>query len=79
MRRIDRTGVLLRGQHDQGLQPIAGVQRSMQATWTLLAVFFFAQAVQLVSLGSYCGPKLSFQKMGRGAATLPFAPLLQPA
>ncbi|CAJ1341391.1 unnamed protein product [Effrenium voratum] len=29
-------------------------------------------AVQLVSLGSYCGPKLSFQKMGRGAATLPF-------
>ncbi|CAE8600647.1 unnamed protein product, partial [Polarella glacialis] len=29
-------------------------------------------AVQLVSLGSYCGPKLSFQKMGRGAETLPF-------
>ena len=28
--------------------------------------------VQLFSLGSYCGPKLSFQKMGRGAATLPF-------
>eukprot|EP00930_Biecheleria_cincta_P068440 TRINITY_DN5587_c0_g1_i1.p1 TRINITY_DN5587_c0_g1~~TRINITY_DN5587_c0_g1_i1.p1 ORF type:complete len:467 (+),score=59.82 TRINITY_DN5587_c0_g1_i1:168-1403(+) len=28
--------------------------------------------VQLVSLGSYCGPKLSFQKMGRGAETLPF-------
>lgn len=28
--------------------------------------------VQLVSLGSYCGPKLSFQKMGKGAATLPF-------
>lgn len=28
--------------------------------------------VQLISLGSYCGPKLSFQKMGRGAATLPF-------
>lgn len=26
----------------------------------------------LVSLGCYCGPKLSFQKMGRGAATLPF-------
>lgn len=28
--------------------------------------------VQLVSLGSYCGPKLSFQKMSKGAATLPF-------
>lgn len=28
--------------------------------------------VQLISLGSYRGPKLSFQKMGRGAATLPF-------
>lgn len=29
-------------------------------------------AVRLVSLGCYCGPKLSFQKMGRGAETLPF-------
>lgn len=29
-------------------------------------------AVQLVSLGCYCGPKLSFQKMGRGSETLPF-------
>jgi len=28
--------------------------------------------VQLISLGSYCGPKLTFQKIGRGAATLPF-------
>lgn len=28
--------------------------------------------VQLVSLGCYCGPKLTFQKMGRGAETLPF-------
>jgi len=28
--------------------------------------------VQLVSLGSYCGPKLTFQKIGRGAETLPF-------
>mmetsp|Transcript_134272 Transcript_134272/g.388693 ORF Transcript_134272/g.388693 Transcript_134272/m.388693 type:complete len:344 (+) Transcript_134272:49-1080(+) len=28
--------------------------------------------VRLVSLGCYCGPKLSFQKMGRGAETLPF-------
>lgn len=31
-----------------------------------------ANGVPLVSLGCYCGPKLSFQKMGRGAATLPF-------
>jgi len=29
-------------------------------------------AVPLVSLGCYCGPKLSFQKMGRGSETLPF-------
>lgn len=29
-------------------------------------------SVRLVSLGCYCGPKLSFQKMGRGAETLPF-------
>lgn len=29
-------------------------------------------AVPLISLGCYCGPKLSFQKMGRGAETLPF-------
>mmetsp|Transcript_2208 Transcript_2208/g.3766 ORF Transcript_2208/g.3766 Transcript_2208/m.3766 type:complete len:441 (+) Transcript_2208:68-1390(+) len=28
--------------------------------------------VQLVSLGCYCGPKLSFKKMGRGSETLPF-------
>jgi len=28
--------------------------------------------VRLVSLGCYCGPKLSFQKMGRGAESLPF-------
>merc|ERR1712232_1452296 len=28
--------------------------------------------VRLVSLGGYCGPKLSFQKLGRGAETLPF-------
>jgi len=28
--------------------------------------------VMLVSLGCYCGPKLSFKKMGRGAETLPF-------
>mmetsp|Transcript_35536 Transcript_35536/g.81406 ORF Transcript_35536/g.81406 Transcript_35536/m.81406 type:complete len:631 (-) Transcript_35536:65-1957(-) len=28
--------------------------------------------VSLVSLGCYCGTKLSFQKLGRGAATLPF-------
>mmetsp|Transcript_35105 Transcript_35105/g.76666 ORF Transcript_35105/g.76666 Transcript_35105/m.76666 type:complete len:625 (-) Transcript_35105:92-1966(-) len=28
--------------------------------------------VQLVSLGCYCGPKLSFKKIGRGAETLPF-------
>eukprot|EP00933_Yihiella_yeosuensis_P041686 TRINITY_DN36087_c0_g1_i1.p1 TRINITY_DN36087_c0_g1~~TRINITY_DN36087_c0_g1_i1.p1 ORF type:complete len:465 (-),score=45.82 TRINITY_DN36087_c0_g1_i1:290-1684(-) len=28
--------------------------------------------VQLVSLGCYCGPKLTFQKIGRGAETLPF-------
>jgi hypothetical protein len=31
-----------------------------------------AEAVRLVSLGGYCGPKLSFQEMGRGAETLPF-------
>jgi hypothetical protein len=29
-------------------------------------------AVQLVSLGSSCAPKLSFKDMGRGAETLPF-------
>mmetsp|Transcript_40779 Transcript_40779/g.118145 ORF Transcript_40779/g.118145 Transcript_40779/m.118145 type:complete len:379 (-) Transcript_40779:58-1194(-) len=29
-------------------------------------------SVRLVSLGCYCGPKLSFQKIGRGAETLPF-------
>jgi len=29
-------------------------------------------AVQLVSLGCYCGPKLTFQQIGRGAETLPF-------
>jgi hypothetical protein len=28
--------------------------------------------VSLVSLGCYCGPKLTFQRMGRGAETLPF-------
>jgi len=28
--------------------------------------------VRLVSLGCYCGPKLSFQQIGRGAETLPF-------
>mmetsp|Transcript_36024 Transcript_36024/g.84478 ORF Transcript_36024/g.84478 Transcript_36024/m.84478 type:complete len:385 (-) Transcript_36024:204-1358(-) len=28
--------------------------------------------IQLVSLGCYCGPKLSFKEMGRGAETLPF-------
>jgi len=28
--------------------------------------------VRLVSLGCTCGPKLSFQKLGRGAETLPF-------
>lgn len=28
--------------------------------------------VKLVSLGCYCGPKLTFQRMGRGAETLPF-------
>eukprot|EP00403_Amphidinium_massartii_P032899 CAMPEP_0178438670 /NCGR_PEP_ID=MMETSP0689_2-20121128/35720_1 /TAXON_ID=160604 /ORGANISM="Amphidinium massartii, Strain CS-259" /LENGTH=403 /DNA_ID=CAMNT_0020061095 /DNA_START=54 /DNA_END=1265 /DNA_ORIENTATION=- len=28
--------------------------------------------IQLVSLGCYCGPKLSFKKMGRGSETLPF-------
>jgi len=28
--------------------------------------------VMLVSLGGYCGPKLSFQAINRGAATLPF-------
>lgn len=28
--------------------------------------------VQLISLGCYCGPKLTFQKIGRGAETLPF-------
>jgi len=28
--------------------------------------------VRLVSLGCYCGPKLTFQKIGRGAETLPF-------
>jgi len=29
-------------------------------------------AVRLVSLGCYCGPKLTFQQIGRGAETLPF-------
>uniref|UniRef100_A0A7S1WLB1 Uncharacterized protein n=1 Tax=Alexandrium catenella TaxID=2925 RepID=A0A7S1WLB1_ALECA len=29
-------------------------------------------SVRLVSLGCYCGPKLSFQQIGRGAETLPF-------
>lgn len=29
-------------------------------------------AVRLVSLGCFCGPKLSFQRLGRGAETLPF-------
>lgn len=28
--------------------------------------------IALISLGCYCGTKLTFQKMGRGAATLPF-------
>jgi hypothetical protein len=28
--------------------------------------------LRLVSLGSYCGPKLSFRKLGRDAETLPF-------
>jgi hypothetical protein len=28
--------------------------------------------IQLVSLGCACGPKLAFNEMGRGAATLPF-------
>jgi hypothetical protein len=28
--------------------------------------------IQLVSLGYFCGPKLTFQKMARGAETLPF-------
>lgn len=32
----------------------------------------YADHVMLVSLGSYCGPKLTFQKVGRGAETLPF-------
>eukprot|EP00929_Paragymnodinium_shiwhaense_P112916 TRINITY_DN8118_c0_g1_i2.p1 TRINITY_DN8118_c0_g1~~TRINITY_DN8118_c0_g1_i2.p1 ORF type:complete len:419 (+),score=71.98 TRINITY_DN8118_c0_g1_i2:162-1418(+) len=31
-----------------------------------------AEAVQLVSLGGSCAPKLSFQQLGRGAETLPF-------
>jgi len=31
-----------------------------------------AEHVRLVSLGGFCGPKLAFQKMGRGAETLPF-------
>mmetsp|Transcript_55030 Transcript_55030/g.128735 ORF Transcript_55030/g.128735 Transcript_55030/m.128735 type:complete len:439 (-) Transcript_55030:293-1609(-) len=30
------------------------------------------EGIQLVSLGCYCGPKLSFKKMGRGSETLPF-------
>jgi hypothetical protein len=29
-------------------------------------------AIQLVSLGCACGPKLAFQELGRGAETLPF-------
>eukprot|EP00929_Paragymnodinium_shiwhaense_P119233 TRINITY_DN91117_c0_g1_i1.p1 TRINITY_DN91117_c0_g1~~TRINITY_DN91117_c0_g1_i1.p1 ORF type:complete len:573 (-),score=105.12 TRINITY_DN91117_c0_g1_i1:18-1622(-) len=29
-------------------------------------------AVRLISLGCFCGPKLSFKKIGRGAETLPF-------
>lgn len=28
--------------------------------------------IMLISLGAYCGPKLTFQKIGRGAETLPF-------
>lgn len=28
--------------------------------------------IRLVSLGHYCGPKLTFQKVGRGSETLPF-------
>jgi hypothetical protein len=28
--------------------------------------------ITLISLGCFCGPKLSFQKIGRGAETLPF-------
>lgn len=28
--------------------------------------------ITLISLGCFCGPKLTFQKMGRGAETLPF-------
>eukprot|EP00403_Amphidinium_massartii_P043884 CAMPEP_0178436566 /NCGR_PEP_ID=MMETSP0689_2-20121128/34506_1 /TAXON_ID=160604 /ORGANISM="Amphidinium massartii, Strain CS-259" /LENGTH=629 /DNA_ID=CAMNT_0020058667 /DNA_START=30 /DNA_END=1919 /DNA_ORIENTATION=+ len=31
-----------------------------------------SDGVALVSLGCYCGTKLTFQKLGRGAATLPF-------
>lgn len=31
-----------------------------------------AGRVQLVSLGSYCGPKATFRSMGRGSAHLPF-------
>eukprot|EP00929_Paragymnodinium_shiwhaense_P080482 TRINITY_DN41980_c0_g1_i1.p1 TRINITY_DN41980_c0_g1~~TRINITY_DN41980_c0_g1_i1.p1 ORF type:complete len:576 (+),score=143.68 TRINITY_DN41980_c0_g1_i1:170-1897(+) len=30
------------------------------------------EAVRLISLGCFCGPKLSFKKLGRGAETLPF-------
>jgi len=30
------------------------------------------QNITLVSLGCFCGPKLSFKNIGRGAATLPF-------
>lgn len=30
------------------------------------------QNIMLVSLGCFCGPKLSFKNIGRGAATLPF-------
>ncbi|CAK9036936.1 unnamed protein product [Durusdinium trenchii] len=30
------------------------------------------QSIMLVSLGCYCGPKLSFKNIGRGAETLPF-------
>lgn len=30
------------------------------------------EQVRLISLGAYCGPKLSFKKIGRGAETLPF-------
>jgi hypothetical protein len=31
-----------------------------------------ADGITLISLGCFCGPKLTFQKIGRGAETLPF-------